>query len=103
MHKYTFDFFRPQLRLNAEKQDIGIVRVCAKIYLSKLVLIVVFQLWRVFSSCGSRLFLSFFEAEVFPDLVLLFLLSSACHCLLLIKEMTHSFVKLFFVFVQLSQ
>ena len=30
---------------------------------------VVFQLWRVFSSCGSLLFLSFFEAEVFPDLV----------------------------------
>ena len=57
-----------------------------KIYLSKPVLTVVFQLWRVFSSCGSLLCLSFFEAEVFPDLVALFLLSSACHCLLIIKE-----------------
>ena len=61
-----------------------------KIRLSKLVLTVVFHLWRVFSSCGHLLFLSFFEAEVFPDLVLLFLLSSARHCLLLINEMAHS-------------
>jgi hypothetical protein len=58
--------------------------------LSKPVLTVVFQLYRVFSSCGHLLVLSFFEAEVFPDLALPFLLSSACHCLLLIKEMTHS-------------
>ena len=76
--------------LAAEKLDIGNVRVRTRIYLSKPILTVVFQLWRVFSSCGSLLFLSFFEAEVFPDLVLLFLLSSACYCLLLIKEMAHS-------------
>jgi hypothetical protein len=68
----------------------GNVRVRIKIYLSKPVSTVVFQPWRVFSSCESLLFLSFFEAEVFPDRVLLFLLSSSCHRLLLIKEMTHS-------------
>ena len=66
------------------------MRSRTKIRLSKLVSIVVFQPCRVFSSCGHLLFLSFFEAEVFPDLVLLFLLSSACHYLLLIKELTNS-------------
>jgi len=65
-------------------------RVRTKRYLPKAVLTVVFQLSLVSSSCGSLLFLSFFEAEVFPDLVLLFLPSSAYHSLLLIKEMTHS-------------
>jgi hypothetical protein len=47
--------------------------------LVKLVWIVVFHLWRVFSVCGHLVFLSFFEVEVLPDLVLLFLLSSACN------------------------
>ena len=71
--------------------------------LSKPVLTVVFHLWRVFSSCGCLLFLSFSEAEVFPDLALLFLLSSACTFLLLTKE-TDSFSSLEAVlaFVQLS-
>ena len=63
------------------------MRSRTKIRLSKLASSVVFQLCRVFSVCGHLPFLSFFEAEVFPDLVLLFLLSSACQCLRIIKEM----------------
>jgi len=49
---------------------------CTKDNMSKFVLIVVFLFCRVFSSCGHLLYLSFSEAEAFPDLVLLFHLSS---------------------------
>ena len=51
---------------------------------------VVFQLYQFFSSCAHLLFLSFFLAEVFPDLVLLFLLSFACYSRPLIKEANQS-------------
>ena len=80
------------------------MRLPIKMWLSKLVLTVVFRLCRVFSVCGHLLYLSFFEAEVSHGLVLLFLLSSACQCLLLVKEMTlFFFVKLFLAVIELSQ
>jgi hypothetical protein len=83
------------------KKEIGKART--KIFLSKPVWTVVFQLWRVFSSCGCLLFLSFSEAEVLSGLALLFLLSSACTFLLLTKETdSFSFREVVLAFVQLS-
>jgi hypothetical protein len=63
---------------------------CIKIKPSRLVLSVVFQLCRLFFSYGRLLFLSFCEAEVSPDLVHLFRLSSARYHLRLIKEVFSS-------------
>jgi hypothetical protein len=55
-----------------------------------LVWTVVFLLGRFSSSYGSLLFLSSFEAEVFPDLAPLFPLSFSWHCLPFTKEIAHS-------------
>jgi hypothetical protein len=88
----------------AKKLEIGKVRVRIKMYLSKPVWTFAFQIWRAFSSCEPLLFLSFSEAEVSPDLVLLFLLSSACTFLLLMKEKgAFPFREAFLLRVQLSR
>jgi hypothetical protein len=73
------------------RQGIRIGNVCArtKICLSKPFWTVVFQVWQAFSSCALLLFPSSSAAEVLPDLVLLFLLSSARTYLLLTDELNH--------------
>jgi hypothetical protein len=73
------------------RQGIRIENVCVrtKMYLSKPFWTVVFHVWQSFSSCALLLFPSSSEAEVLPDLALLFLLSSARTYLLLTDEMKH--------------
>jgi hypothetical protein len=80
-----------QSKTNVPTRNKNWKRVCArtKIYLSKPFWTVVFQVWQAFSSCALLLFPSSSEAEVLPDLVLLFLLSSARTYLLLTDEMNH--------------
>jgi hypothetical protein len=80
-----------QSKTNVPTRNKNWKRVCArtKIYLSKPFWTVVFQVWQAFSSCALLLFPSSSAAEVLPDLVLLFLLSSARTYLLLTDELNH--------------